>query len=231
MVQLALAVASFVVIHLFVSGTKLRDRLVAAVGEKRFLAGFSLASLAVIVWMSLAYSPAFNSASNHSYWFPAPWQKWLADAVVVIALQLIVIGVLTKNPTAAQQEGLLEKGDPVQGIVRITRHPFLWGTALWAAAHLSVNGDRASILLFSGVLLVALAGTVSIDRKRARKLGPSWQSFVARTSNLPFAAILRGRNHLALAEIGIAKPALALLIYAVVIGLHPILFHASPLPW
>jgi len=87
------------------------------------------------------------------------------------------------------------------------------------------------ILLGSGVLLVALAGTVSIDRKRARKLGPSWQSFVARTSNLPFAAILRGRNHLALAEIGIAKPALALLIFAVVIGLHPILFHASPLPW
>ena len=51
MVQLALAVASFVVIHLFVSGTKLRDRLVAAVGEKRFLAGFSLASL---TWMDIA---------------------------------------------------------------------------------------------------------------------------------------------------------------------------------
>ncbi|MFV8754789.1 NnrU family protein [Nannocystaceae bacterium ST9] len=231
MLQLGIAVACFVVIHLFVSGTRLRDTLVAALGEGRFLGLFSLASLGTIVWISLAYGPAFNSASNHSYWFPAPWQKWLAAALILIAFELIVVGVTTKNPTAVQQDKLLEQGDPVRGILRITRHPFLWGTALWAAAHLSVNGDRASILLFSGVLLVALAGTVSIDRKRARKLGASWTDFATRTSNLPFAAILSGRNHLALAEIGVGKPVFALLVYLGVLALHPIVIHAVPLPW
>lgn len=231
MLSLGLAIGCFVVIHLFVSGTKLRDRLVAAIGENRYLGLFSLTSLSAVVWTSLAYAPAFNSAINRSYWFPVPWQKWLAAALVLIAFQLIVVGIATKNPTAVQQDKLLEQGDPVQGIVRITRHPFLWGTALWAAAHLSVNGDRASILLFSGVLIVALAGTVSIDRKRARKLGASWTSFAARTSNVPFAAILAGRNHLALAEIGVAKPAIALLVYLVVMLLHPLVIHAVPLPW
>lgn len=231
MLSLGLAIGCFVVIHLFVSGTTLRDRIVAVLGEGAYLGVFSLASLAAIVWISVAYSPAFNSAINHSYWFPAPWQKWLAAAIVLVAFQLIVIGVATKNPTAVQQDKLLEEGDPVQGIVRITRHPFLWGMALWAGAHLSVNGDRASILLFSGVLLVSLAGTVSIDRKRARKLGASWTNFTSKTSNLPFAAIVEGRNRLVLREIGIGKPAIALLVYLAVMALHPLLIHATPLPW
>lgn len=231
MLLLGLAIGTFVVIHLFISGTVLRDKLVATLGEARYLGLFSLVSLGAIVWTSLAYSPAFNSAINQSYWFPAPWQKWLAAAIVLIAFQLIVIGVTTKNPTAVQQEQTLEDAEPAQGILRITRHPFLWGMALWSAAHLSVNGDRASILLFTGALVVALAGTVSIDRKRARKFGASWVSFANRTSNLPFAAILTGRNHLALAEIGLAKPAIALAIYLGVLALHPILINAVPLPW
>ena len=31
------------------------------------------------------------------------------------------------------------------------RHSMLWGTALWAVAHLLVNGDLASIILFGGI--------------------------------------------------------------------------------
>lgn len=233
MLQLGLAVGIFVFIHLIVSGTSLRDRIVAAVGEQRFLGLFSLASLAAMAWIGWAYSPAFHAASNHSYWFPAPWQKWLTAGLVLIAFELIVIGVTTKNPTAVQQEQLLERGDPVRGILRVTRHPFLWGMALWSASHLLVNGDRASILLFGGVLIVALAGTRSIDRKRARKLGASWTSFAARTSNLPFAAIVGGRNELrpVLGEIGVGKPLLALAIYLAVLLLHPLVIHATPLPW
>lgn len=233
MLPLGLAVGCFVGVHLLVSGTRLRDALVAALGEARYLGLFSLASLASMIWIGLAYSPAFHSASNHAYWFPAAWQKWLAAGLILIAFELIVIGVTTKNPTAVQQDKLLEQGDPVRGIVRITRHPFLWGMTLWSASHLFVNGDRASLLVFGGVLIVALAGTRSIDRKRARKLGASWQDFARRTSNLPFAAILAGRSQLgpALREIGLAKPAVALLVYLVVLALHPLVIHATPLPW
>lgn len=233
MLQLGLAVGIFVFIHLFVSGTTLRDRIVAVVGEQRFLGLFSLASLGAMAWIGWAYSPAFHAASNHAYWFPAPWQKWLTAALVLLAFALIVIGVTTKNPTAVQQEQLLAQGDPVRGILRITRHPFLWGMTLWSAAHLLVNGDRASILLFGGMLIVALAGTRSIDRKRARKLGASWTEFAARTSNLPFAAIASGRNQLrpVIGEIGVAKLLLVLGIYLAVLLLHPLVIHATPLPW
>jgi hypothetical protein len=44
------------------------------------------------------------------------------------------------------------------------RHPMLWGTVVWAVAHLLVNGDLASILLFGGIGLWALVEMAVINR-------------------------------------------------------------------
>ena len=79
-------------------------------------------------------------------------------------------------------------------MLRITRHPFLWGVALWAAGHLMVNGDLASLILFGSLLVLAVFGTGSIDAKRRRALGEKWDAFAAKTSAVPFAAIAAGRQ-------------------------------------
>lgn len=44
------------------------------------------------------------------------------------------------------------------------RHPMLWGQVVWAAAHLLVNGDLASVVLFGGLGLWALAEMALINR-------------------------------------------------------------------
>lgn len=44
------------------------------------------------------------------------------------------------------------------------RHPMLAGTRAWAIAHLLVNGDLASIVLFGGIFLWAAASVVLINR-------------------------------------------------------------------
>ena len=44
------------------------------------------------------------------------------------------------------------------------RHPQLIGVCLWAGAHLLVNGDMPSLVLFGGLLLWALAEIVLINR-------------------------------------------------------------------
>jgi uncharacterized membrane protein len=110
----------------------------------------------------------------------------------------------------------------VRGIVRITRHPFLWGVALWALVHLIVNGDLASLVLFGSLLVLALGGTVSIDAKRRRHFGEQWTQFASVTSGVPFAAIAAGRNRLgpALVEMGVIKPLAAIVVYAAVFYLH-----------
>ncbi|NNJ68539.1 MAG: hypothetical protein HKP54_10940 [Boseongicola sp.] len=44
------------------------------------------------------------------------------------------------------------------------RHPMLTGVVVWAASHLLVNGDTASIVLFGGLTIWALAEMVLINR-------------------------------------------------------------------
>ncbi|MFM2356107.1 MAG: hypothetical protein RLZZ528_1843 [Pseudomonadota bacterium] len=44
------------------------------------------------------------------------------------------------------------------------RHPMLWGTVVWAVAHLLVNGDLASLVLFGGIGIWALVQMAAINR-------------------------------------------------------------------
>ena len=41
-------------------------------------------------------------------------------------------------------------------VVGVIRHPQLTAVKLWAVAHLLVNGDSASLLLFGGLLVLSL---------------------------------------------------------------------------
>ena len=49
-------------------------------------------------------------------------------------------------------------------LARKIRHPMLWGTVLWAAGHLLVNGDTPSFVLFGGIGAWALVSMVLINR-------------------------------------------------------------------
>jgi uncharacterized membrane protein len=222
MVNLVAAVIFFLAIHFGVSGTRLRDRLVASMGERTFRGLFSLASLGGLIWIIHAY----RNAPQIPTWGQLLALKPAAAALVLLAFLFIVIGLATSSPTAAGREAQLSTDAPARGIVRITRHPFLWGTALWALVHLTINGDLASLILFGSLLLLALGGTASIDNKRRRIFGEHWHKFAQATSNVPFAAIASGRNQLgaALREIGVVRPLIAVLVFAALFLLHARLF-------
>jgi len=219
MPSLIAACAFFLLIHLGVSGTRVRDRLVARLGEGPYRGAFSLASLAGIVWLTYAY----RRAPTVELWGLLLGLRPAASVVVFVGVLLVVLGLSSPNPTSVGMEGTLGRGsDAARGITRITRHPFLWGIALWALAHAVVNGDFASLALFGSLLLLSLAGTASIDAKLRRQRGDQWQQFAARTSAVPFAAIVAGRNQLgpALREIGIVRPLIAVGVYIAIFMLH-----------
>jgi len=225
-VSLLLASAFFVGIHLFVSGTALRGRIVERIGERGFQGVFSLASLVGIVWMSSAY----GDAPTDPLWSSGALLRWLALPVMLVAFLFAAIGLTSPSPTAVGGESALAGENAVRGIVRITRHPFLWGVALWAAMHLLLNGDVASLIFFGALAVLALAGTRSIDHKRARALGERWQRFSASTSNLPFLAIAQGRSRLDLGELGWWRVALGLVLFTGFLLLHPWIFGGAALP-
>lgn len=230
MSSLIAAAAFFVLLHLLVSGTRLRDALVGRIGQNVYMALFSLASVAGLVWLSFAFAGARSAEWNAAYWSLTPATRHIQLGIQLLALLLIVPGLTTPNPTSVRQEGVLDRTDAARGMVRITRHPFLWGVAIWALGHLLVNGDRASMVLFGGMFALALFGTASIDAKRKRALGPKWDAFADQTSNVPFAAILSGRQKLSLGEIGWWRIVLAVALWALLAWAHPFLFGVAALP-
>jgi uncharacterized membrane protein len=189
-----------------------------------------LASVVVLVWMAMAYGAAQRGGADPTYWAATTATKWVQLAVTFVAFLLAVPGLLTPNPTSVRQEGQLEKPDAVRGVLRITRHPFLWGVALWAAGHLMVNGDLASLVFFGSLLGLAVVGTASIDAKRRRALGAKWDAFAGQTSSIPFAAIAAGRQSLKIAEIGWWRLGVAVIAWGALVFAHPLLFGVSSLP-
>lgn len=230
MPMLILAAAVFLALHLLVSGTRVRDALTGRIGDGPYMGLFSLASIAGLAWLGFAFAAARHDAANDVLWGVSGATRGVQLVLQLLAMLLIVPGLTTPNPTSVRQEATLQKPDVVKGMVRITRHPFLWGVAIWALGHLLVNGDAASIVLFGAMLALALFGTVSIDAKRRRKLGKAWDAFAAQTSNVPFAAIAAGRQRLSLAEIGWWRIALGVVVWAVLAWAHPYLFGVRALP-
>ena len=225
MVSLSLAALAFIGIHLGVSGTLLRDRIVSRIGLRTYMVLFSVASVGAIIWLVSAY----RAADYVPTWGQLEWWKPVMIALMLPAFLLVVIGLTTPNPTAVAQEGLVDR--PPQGIVRITRHPFLVGVAIWAGVHLIGNGDVASLLFFAALAVVAVAGTASIDAKRRRVLGAAaWDVFASRTSIVPFAAVLSGRNSLVAREMGWWRPAAGIVAYVLMLGGHAHIIGVSPWP-
>jgi uncharacterized membrane protein len=215
----------FAGLHLGVAGSPARRWIVGAIGERAYQAAFSMASILALVALIRAYggAPYIETWGQPNLWKP------VAIVLMLPAFLLVVVGLSTRNPTTVGLEAAVAR--PPEGIVRVTRHPFLIGVALWAFVHLVANGDFASLLFFGCFLVVALAGTVSIDAKRRSRLGAAaWQTFSSRTSIVPFAAILQKRNRLDMAEIGQARMSAALVAYILFLGGHAHLIGVSPFP-
>jgi uncharacterized membrane protein len=227
MTSLIAAAAFFVLLHLLVSGTALRTTLVGVIKEGPYMGLFSLASLGGLVWLGFAYGAA--RGTGEIYWDLGRAARDASLPIMLLALLLAVPGLLTPNPTSVKQEGALDRPDMARGMLRITRHPFLWGVAVWAVGHLLANGDTPSLILFGSLLFLAVSGTYSIDAKRRKALGAKWHAFAVQTSNLPFAAILSGRQKLSLSEIGWWRLLLAVAVWAALLWAHPLLFGVSPL--
>lgn len=157
---------------------------------------------------------------------PHPVQLPLQLAAIV----LITAGLTTRNPMIAGLGHAIQQPDVVRGVLRITRHPFLWGVAIFAAGHMLILSDAASWGFFGTLLVLALTGTLSIDLKRQRVWGRAWEEFAARTSNLPSRAILGGRQSLNLREICWWRFLGALAGHAFFVATHRHIFGGSVMP-
>lgn len=215
MAMLVLATAVFLATH-YVASTPVRSVLVRGLGDKIYAGLYSLVALVTLVWMIWAYT----KAPLDRIWYGDEFKAWML-LLMPLSLVLLVCGLTVRNPTAVGQgTGLKTMSEP-RGILRVTRHPLMWAISIWAFLHLITRGDSASIILFGGLLLLAVSGPVLIDWRMDRTFGVDWMRFAAKTSNIPFAAIVQGRNQFKFGEIGWWKVLSGIALYVVLIILHP----------
>ena len=102
----------------------------------------ALIALGVLVSLILMVT-GYQQAEFVNLWFPPAFMVHINNLLMLIAVFLFIAGNIPS---------------PVR---RKVRHPQLAGTKAWALAHLLVNGDLASVVLFGGILawaVVALSG-------------------------------------------------------------------------
>ena len=91
------ATVLFVGGHFLLSSLHVRMALVGKLGETRFLTFYSVAMVAVFVWMILAF---INTPAD-TLWSTPPALLWLPAVAMPIAIFLIVCGLSTPSPTLA----------------------------------------------------------------------------------------------------------------------------------
>ena len=220
------ATLAFVGGHFLLSSAPIRNPLVRQFGERMFLTYYSVVMVVLFVWMLLAY----RDAPFEELWTDIAVLEWLPAVVMPVALFLAVCGLTTPNPTMTGSNALTAGHDPTQGIMRITRHPFLNGVALWALAHLLANGDTASLILFGGLLILGTGGMWHIDKKKEAQHGADWGPIMLTTSAVPFHALIQKRTDFDWAGIGWWRAAVTVVLYVAFVWLHPTVFSVTAWP-
>ena len=159
-ILLALGLALWWGAHLYRAALpERRAALQARMGEasKGIFAGLIVLGLVLIVL-------GYRAAPFVPVWLPPAWTVHVNNLLVLLALYIYFTTATV--PGTAWLFGRL-------------RHPQLVGFSIWAVAHLLVNGDLASILLFGALLAWALAEIAVanrspslVDRSEARIANP-----------------------------------------------------------
>lgn len=181
--------------HLGLASEPLRGALIRRLGERGFLALFSgvaAATFALWVWTTAAVRqqglPGLDLGGQ-----PVVLAASLAAIVTGI---LLVAGSYSSYPSSPMAVLSHRVRDP-RGVERITRHALFAGIALFAAGHLLLVPTLAASVFFAGLVLQAVLGAAHQDRKLAARLGAPYRAYLERTSAVPFAAILSGRQRFA----------------------------------
>jgi uncharacterized membrane protein len=145
----------FLGVHTLTSLRDTRAALIARLGDGPYKGLYSIVSalgLVLIVW-------GFGRYRNQGYiqlWDPPAW----LHPVTLVLMWLAFVALAAAY-------------SPLGKIKSTLKHPMLAGVKLWALAHLLVNGDFGSIVLFGAFLLWAAYDRVAVKRRGDNGAPPS----------------------------------------------------------
>jgi uncharacterized membrane protein len=175
---LFLSAIAFVGTH-FLMSHPLRAPMVRRLGELPFRATYSVVSLITFGAMIYFYRIIGRE--------PALWDAgeagWIAGTILMWIGSILFAGSFIGNPSLPGARG--PRGGP-RGVFLLTRHPMMWGFALWGIVHLMILGMPKALVFDGAIIFLALVGAVAQDRKKAVAMGEAWHEWTAQTAFVPF---------------------------------------------
>jgi uncharacterized membrane protein len=175
---LTLSALLFVGLH-FLMSHPLRAPLVRAVGEGPFRGIYSLVALITFGGMIYYYRAIGRE--------PPLWEvgeaQWIVATLLMWLGSILFIGSFVGNPALPGARG---PSGPPHGVFAITRHPMMWGFALWAIVHLAVVAMPKALVFDGAIILLALVGSAMQDKKKRKLMGETWHDWSAQTAFVPF---------------------------------------------
>jgi len=148
MLPLILGLILFFAIHLVPTSPALRNGLVERFGEPAYKIGFSVLSLAGFVLIVLGYHKLqIMPGKNPVLWDPPSWTRHIAFLLMIPAMIFLVAAFVPSRIRTA------------------LKHPMLVAIKTWALAHLLVNGDLGSLVLFSAFLAFAVYDRITLKSR------------------------------------------------------------------
>ena len=225
-VWIALWAVLFLASHLIISSSAVRPRLISAVGEQPYQGIYSLVAFATL-------GPLIYEFARHKHAGPLLWAlravppfRELAWLLMLTALIALAGSFITPTPGGI---GAPEGGSQPRGLLKITRHPGLVGFSLFGIAHMLMNGRAGDVIFFGLFPALSIIGGMHQDRRKIRELGDRYRQFLAKTSFVPFAALIGGRVRWARGDMPWAAIGVGVVLAVVIVALHPIIFGGHPL--
>lgn len=146
LVTLITGLAVFLGVHTFITARGARAALIARIGEGPYKGLFSVIAIAGVVLIAYGFGQ-YRAHGMVNVWYPPNWTRHLAFVLVWLAFVCVVAAYIPGH------------------IKRALKHPMLVGVKLWAVAHLLVNGDIGSIVLFGSILAWAVYDRILLKRR------------------------------------------------------------------
>ncbi len=188
---LAVGLGMFFVVHLISGIYELHRPVTAIMGLAGYRTAHALFALGGLVLIGMGYS----DAPFVPLYEPPSWGASATLLVMPLAIVLLIGGRLSKD------------------LMRVTRHPMLWGVTLFSALHLLSNGDQASVMIFGPFFVYGLLGMWLTDRKKRLSDPEAWERDSRPTSVFPFVAIRQGRAGPAAGDKGLKAVLIGLVVY------------------
>lgn len=175
------ASVAFVGSH-FAMSHLLRGAITSIFGEKGFQAVYSVVSFATLGWMYLAFKA---TPASVPLWSGFDDVSWAVGSVLALLAMVLLAGSMVGNPAMPAPGAAEAARKEPQGAFRITRHPMMWGFALWAVSHMIAAATGRTLVVALAILILALVGAHFQDGKKEDQMGEAWAEWESKTSYWP----------------------------------------------